>query len=144
MDEKIVNGLPGARYRLIGFIRADHGIGAPDGGTLCRRGGLLGDSRPPGAALYADESVGYSTPNPTIRISAPTIAPTLHRGRVQARPRSQMVHDSTVDHRSRYLFVRPERDVELEEFTDIVGRNFKQPKEGLGWDSSLRRICGAL
>jgi hypothetical protein len=26
--------------------------------------------------------------------------------------------------------------VELEEFTDIVGRNFKQPKEGLGFDGS--------
>src|SRR5882724_4269545 len=30
----------------------------------------------------------------------------------------------------------PNVTVELEEFTDIVGRNFKQPKEGLGWDSS--------
>jgi hypothetical protein len=26
--------------------------------------------------------------------------------------------------------------VELEEFTDVVGRNFKQPKEGLGFDGS--------
>ena len=30
----------------------------------------------------------------------------------------------------------PDVVVELEEFTDIIGRNFKQPKEGLGWDSS--------
>ena len=26
--------------------------------------------------------------------------------------------------------------VELEEFTDVIGRNFKQPKEGLGFDQS--------
>ena len=26
--------------------------------------------------------------------------------------------------------------VELDEFTDVIGRNFRQPKEGLGWDSS--------
>jgi hypothetical protein len=26
--------------------------------------------------------------------------------------------------------------VDLEEFTDVVGRNFKQPKEGLGFDGS--------
>ena len=26
--------------------------------------------------------------------------------------------------------------VELEEFADVVGRNFKQPKEGLGFDAS--------
>ena len=30
----------------------------------------------------------------------------------------------------------PDVTVELEEFTDIVGRNFKQPKEGLGFDAS--------
>jgi hypothetical protein len=27
-------------------------------------------------------------------------------------------------------------EVELEDFTDIIGRNFKQPKEGLGFDGS--------
>jgi hypothetical protein len=26
--------------------------------------------------------------------------------------------------------------VQLEEFTDVIGRNFKQPKEGLGFDAS--------
>ncbi len=30
----------------------------------------------------------------------------------------------------------PSLDVELEEFTDIVGRHFRQPKEGLGFDQS--------
>jgi len=26
--------------------------------------------------------------------------------------------------------------VELEEFTDVIGRNFRQPEEGLGFDNS--------
>ena len=30
----------------------------------------------------------------------------------------------------------PDAKVELDEFTDIIGRHFKQPKEGLGLDSS--------
>jgi hypothetical protein len=30
----------------------------------------------------------------------------------------------------------PDVVVELDEFTDIIGRNFRQPEEGLGWDSS--------
>ena len=30
----------------------------------------------------------------------------------------------------------PNVHVELEEFTDIVGRHFRQPKEGLGFDDS--------
>jgi hypothetical protein len=30
----------------------------------------------------------------------------------------------------------PDVRVELEEFTDVVARNFRQPEEGLGWDST--------
>ncbi len=30
----------------------------------------------------------------------------------------------------------PNAKVELDEFEDIIGRNFKQPKEGLGFDGS--------
>ncbi len=30
----------------------------------------------------------------------------------------------------------PSKKVELEEFEDIIGRNFRQPEEGLGFDRS--------
>ena len=30
----------------------------------------------------------------------------------------------------------PKAQVRLEEFTDVVGRHFRQPKEGLGFDAS--------
>jgi hypothetical protein len=30
----------------------------------------------------------------------------------------------------------PDVRVELDDFTDVVARNFRQPEEGLGWDSS--------
>ena len=30
----------------------------------------------------------------------------------------------------------PDVEVEIEEFTDIIGRNFKQPQEGLGNDNT--------
>ena len=30
----------------------------------------------------------------------------------------------------------PDVVVDLEDFTDVIGRNFKQPKEGLGYDNS--------
>ncbi len=30
----------------------------------------------------------------------------------------------------------PDKHIEIERFTDIIGRNFKQPKEGLGYDHS--------
>jgi hypothetical protein len=30
----------------------------------------------------------------------------------------------------------PNAKVELEEFTDVIGRTFKQPEQGLGFDNS--------
>ncbi len=30
----------------------------------------------------------------------------------------------------------PDTTVDLDEFTDIIGRHFRQPKEGLGFDDS--------
>ena len=30
----------------------------------------------------------------------------------------------------------PDAKVELEEFTDVIGRNFRQPEQGLGFDNS--------
>lgn len=30
----------------------------------------------------------------------------------------------------------PNAKVSIEPFIDIIGRHFKQPKEGLGWDNS--------
>ncbi|MEM7404659.1 MAG: HD domain-containing protein [Pseudomonadota bacterium] len=50
-----------------------------------------------------------------------------------------------------YAF-NPDLDVSLDEFEDVIGRHFRQPKEGLGNDNSasahmwrtLRRPCNAL
>ena len=35
-----------------------------------------------------------------------------------------------------YAFDEDTREVKIEEFTDIIGRQFKQPREGLGLDNS--------
>ena len=35
-----------------------------------------------------------------------------------------------------YAFDETMREVQIEEYTDIIGRQFKQPKEGLGLDNS--------
>jgi hypothetical protein len=34
-----------------------------------------------------------------------------------------------------YAF-QPDMKVSMDPFVDIIGRHFKQPKEGLGWDDS--------
>ena len=35
-----------------------------------------------------------------------------------------------------YAFDESQREIRVEEFTDVVGRQFKQPKGGLGYDNS--------
>ena len=48
-----------------------------------------------------------------------------------------MVHDGSrlITVNDLYSF-DPNVTVQMDEFTDIIGRNFKQPKEGLGFDAS--------
>ena len=87
---------------------------------------------------FADESVGYSYPEAYIavlrrRLRPPGIHPPGARGSAQA----PLVHDLPADHDQRHLFVRPRGGrCSSEEFEDIIGRNFRQPEEGLGFDGS--------
>ena len=48
----------------------------------------------------------------------------------------KVVNGSAADDGKRSLRVRPQRGGVLDPFIDIIGRNFKQPKEGLGFDNS--------
>ena len=88
-------------------------------------------------ASIPDESVGYSYPESYIKNFGADYRPDSYIEEEYKRARDHKwymtarmitVHDI-------YSF-DPDVVVELEEFTDIIGRNSKQPKEGLGWDSS--------
>jgi len=87
--------------------------------------------------FYADTSVGYDYPDQYVRIfgadyqPAPYIKATYdyarnHRWYMEARMIT--VHDL-------YAF-DPNLKVPLDRFIDIIGRHFRQPKEGLGYDGS--------
>lgn len=87
--------------------------------------------------FYPDESVGYEYPELYNRIFGEDYVPEPYireqyefarRHRWYMEARMITVNDT-------YGFqegVRPE----LDQFVDIIGRNFKQPKEGLGYDNS--------
>jgi HD domain len=87
--------------------------------------------------FYPDESVGYQYPELYKTLFGPDYKPEPHIDRA---------YREALDHKwymtSRLITVNdlyafdPNVRVELDEFTDIVGRNFKQPKEGLGFDAS--------
>ena len=122
----------------IGFIRGDHGYwGAqlvepyvePEVSWAIRAHQAL--------RFYPDDAVGYSYPESYVRNFGADYRPDAYIEAEYRRARNHKwymtarmitVHDI-------YSF-DPDVVVDLEDFTDVIGRNFKQPKEGLGFDNS--------
>jgi HD domain len=87
--------------------------------------------------FFPDESVGYEYPEMYIRLLGPDyeVEPYIKAEYEQARNHKWYMTSRLITLNDIYSF-DPNAKVELEEFTDIIGRNFKQPKEGLGFDGS--------
>jgi hypothetical protein len=123
---------------IMGFIRADHGYWAAqlvepyvdeEIAWAIRYHQVL--------RFFPDESVGYRYPDMYVKLFGPDYRP---------EPWLLAAHDYARNHRwymtARLICVNdlyafdPHVTVELEEFTDVVGRHFRQPAEGLGFDAS--------
>jgi hypothetical protein len=87
--------------------------------------------------FFPDESVGYQYPEAYVKWFGPDFQP---------EPYIVDEYKRALDHKH-YMTARlitlndlysfdPNATVDLDDFTDIIGRHFKQPKEGLGLDSS--------
>ena len=123
---------------IAGFIRSDHGYWAAQ---------LLEpyvDEEITWAIRYhqalrffADESVGYRYPEMYVKLFGPDYKPEPHieRAYKEALEHKWYMSSRLICVNDLYSF-DPNVQVRLEEFTDIVGRNFKQPKDGLGFDGS--------
>jgi HD domain len=138
MDEKVVLACLLHDIGVIGFIRADHGYwGAqlvepyvePEVAWAIRAHQAL--------RFYPDESVGYSYPETYVKNFGADYRPDAYIEAEYKRAREHKwymtarmitVHDI-------YSF-DPNVVVELDEFTDVIGRNFRHPEEGLGFDDS--------
>ena len=122
----------------IGFIRADHGYWAAqlvepyvdEEVTFAIRYHQV-------LRFFPDESVGYTYPPSYIRLFGADFVPEPHvfREYEYARRHKYYMSARLLTVNDLYAF-DPDLDVELEEFTDIVGRHFRQPEEGLGFDHS--------
>jgi hypothetical protein len=121
-----------------GFIRADHGYWAAqlvapyvdeEVAFAIRYHQVL--------RFYADESVGYRYPESYVRLFGADFKPEPYVERAYRRAREHKWYMSArlVTVNDLYAF-DPNVHVELEEFTDVVGRHFRQPEEGLGLDES--------
>jgi hypothetical protein len=87
--------------------------------------------------FFPDESVGYRYPELYLKLFGPdyTPEPYIHAAHRYAREHKWYMTSRLLTVNDLYAF-EPGVQVELEEFTDIVGRNFRQPEEGLGLDAS--------
>lgn len=122
----------------VGFIRGDHGYwGAQlvepyvdeEVSWAIRAHQVL--------RFYADESVGYEYPASYITLFGADYRPDPYIDEDYQRMRNHKWYMSgrVITLNDIYSF-DPNVHVELEEFTDIIGRNFKQPSQGLGFDNS--------
>ena len=86
---------------------------------------------------YADESVGYSYPESYRRFFGPDYQPPeyIRRDAEYARGHRWYMSSRLITLYDIYFFERTE-PIDPEIFTDIIGRHFKQPEEGLGFDGS--------
>jgi hypothetical protein len=138
MDEKVVLACLLHDIGVIGFIRSDHGYWGAQMVTPYVDEEVSWAIRAHQALrFYPDESVGYAYPESYVKNFGADYRPDLYIEEEYKRARDHKwymtarmitVHDI-------YSF-DPDVVVELDEFTDVIGRNFRQPKEGLGWDSS--------
>jgi hypothetical protein len=87
--------------------------------------------------FYPDQSVGYTYPEMYVKLFGPDYKPEpyIEAEYQRARNHKWYMTSRMITVNDVYAF-DPNAKVNLDDFVDIIGRNFKQPKEGLGLDSS--------
>ena len=138
VSEKIVLACLLHDIGITGFIRSDHGYwGAQLVEPYVDEEVSWAFRHHQALRFYADESVGYKYPEMYVRLFGPdyTPEPYIEQAYRQARTHRWYMSARLICVNDLYSF-DPSVQVQLEEFTDIVGRNFRQPKEGLGFDAS--------
>jgi hypothetical protein len=137
-EEKIVLACLLHDIAVIGFIRADHGYWAAQLIEPYVDEEVAWAVREhQGMRFYADESVGYEYPEAYLRWFGADYRPDpyLDRAYQTARKHKWYMSARLVTLNDYYAF-DPDVVVDIEAFTDIIGRNFRQPEEGLGYDDS--------
>jgi hypothetical protein len=137
-NEKIITACLLHDIGVCGFIRGDHGYWGEQ---------MVQDYVDPEIAwairthqalrFYPDEAVGYAYPERYREWFGEDYKPDpyIEHEYQQARNHKWYMTSRLVCLNDLYAF-DPNVTVEVEEFTDIIGRNFNQPKEGLGFDNS--------
>ena len=137
-DEKIIMACLLHDIAVCGYIRGDHGYyGEMMVAPYVDEEIAWAIRVHQALRFYPDESVGYEYPKAYMEWFGDNYKPDeyIEYEYKQALKNPWYMTGRLVTMNDLYAF-DPNSVVELEEFTDIIGRNFKQPKEGLGFDNS--------
>jgi hypothetical protein len=87
--------------------------------------------------FYPDPAAGYEYPEQYVRIFGKDYVPEpyIKKTYEYARNHKWYMEARSITVHDLYAF-QPDMKVSLDPFVDIIGRHFKQPKEGLGFDGS--------
>ena len=137
-SEKVVLACLLHDISVIGFIQADHGYwGAQLVEPYVDEEVSWAIRYHQSLRFFADEENGYPYPTRYVEFFGPDFAPSrvMQEAYEQARGHKWYMSARHVTINDIYAF-DPNTKVHLEEFADIIGRHFRQPKEGLGNDHS--------
>ncbi len=123
---------------VMSLMRADHGYwGADFVAPYVDERITWGIRHHQALRFFPDESVGYEYPELYRRMFGEDFDPEpyVHEAYEHARKHRWYMHSRMITVNDTYGF---DEDVNpsIEDFTDIIGRNFRHPKEGLGNDNS--------
>jgi len=138
LDEKVVLACLLHDVGVVGFIRADHGYwGAQLIEPYVDEEVSWAVRVHQALRFFPDESVGYPYPDLYVKYFGADYEPEPYIKAEYERARNHKWYMT-----ARMICVNdiysfdPNAKVNIDDFTDIIGRHFKQPKEGLGLDSS--------
>jgi hypothetical protein len=137
-NEKVVLACLLHDIAVVSFIRCDHGYwGAQMIEPYVDEEVSWAVRSHQALRFYADESVGYKYPELYIKFFGAdyTPEPYIEEEYKRARAHKWYMTSRMICVNDIYSF-DPNAKVDFDDFTDIIGRNFKQPKEGLGFDNS--------
>jgi hypothetical protein len=138
LDEKVVLACLLHDIGVVSFIRCDHGYwGAQLIEPYVDEEVSWSVRVHQALRFFPDESVGYKYPDMYVKYFGADYKP---------EPYIEAEYQRARDHKyymtARLICVNdiysfdPDAKVDLDDFVDIIGRNFKQPKEGLGLDNT--------
>ncbi|HEY1704539.1 MAG TPA: HD domain-containing protein [Trebonia sp.] len=138
MDEKVIMAALVHDIAVGGLIRSDHGYwGAQLVRPYVDEEVAWAIEKHEALRYFPDESVGYTYPESYARIfgAGYQVPEYLRREHEEARKHRWYMTSRLLTINDIYSF-DPDVQVDFDEFEDMVGRNFRQPSEGLGFDGS--------